>query len=408
MTKETVYILGAGFSRAIGVCKKENREFLPPLDTDFFCALEEEKLLSELLADKPCLTHLLHWMGIYDKFGGELKQRDYSLEKFWTQINLMLKLNSSITGFPDFGLLSTQKHIVNGKEFESLPNLDGWASTMSHDEGLLYRFLSGLTENFFNYEGLTLLLAEYELKKSIFQVYSEMDYQEAKGETIIKFKEIVGDSPIISFNYDCLVEKAFDKHVLFSYDDRISLKNTKPLIIKPHGSLAWTVTKRYYQQEGTIELMKRLIRREPQTSSFQSKNYGDSELESSAPIIIPMSLGKENFVSSLDTARIEICNDNALNKKREFIDCVVSYAKMLEAIRQAERLVFIGYSFPPTDYESVILLDLASSSSARKEYHICIKGDKIPNPDISCRKLIFYKEGFEHFVEDFIPEEMTI
>ncbi|MCH8010674.1 MAG: hypothetical protein IIA61_01795 [Candidatus Marinimicrobia bacterium] len=401
MKEKTVYILGAGFSKAIGICKIGKSELLPPLDADFFYVLEKEGLLEYLLADKPCLRHLLDWANIYDINNGRLKQKDFSLEKLWSQINLMLKLNSSISGFPDFGFLSNEKRTVNGIEMEYIPNIDNWKSEMSNDEESLYDIVSE-DSNFFNPDGMILYFAEYEMKRMISEIYSEMDYQSEKKGAIEKFKKIVDDSPIISFNYDCLVEKIFDRHLLYNYDERLSQNMNNSLIIKPHGSLGWVVTKTYYQEEGTIEVVERIInRKEAQASTFTSKNLINGELNSKTPIIIPMSPGKESFVSSLDPGRIEICNDNELNKKREFIDCVVSYAKMLEIIRQAERVIFIGYSFPTTDYESALLFNLAFGSSMKIECHICVKGNNIPNPDISCNRVIYYKDGFEHFLDNF-------
>ena len=402
MSNRTVCVLGAGFSRAIGVCKIQEKEFPPPLDADFFHVLEKKKLLERLLADKPCLTHMLDWAGIYDKNNGKLIKEDSSLETFWTQVILMWKLNSSISGFPDFRLLPPRKSTVNGVEL--LPNIDenGWTSVMSKDEKLLYDVVSKPKGNLFNYEGLILYFADYEIKKTISHVYSEINYQCGKESMVERFKEIVADSAIVSLNYDCLVEKIFDKHLLFPYDKIDScVDKMNWLILKPHGSLGWVVKKRF-RKEGTVEVEERIIKRGTETSSFDSDKIGTRDLSSKTPIIIPMSPGKENFVSGIDPARIELWPDDALKQNPEFIDCVVSYAKALEVIRKAERVVFIGCSFPPTDYEFVVLLDLAFKGSAKKECHICFKGGDIPNPDIACNKVTYYKDGLEHFLEDFV------
>lgn len=79
-----MYILGAGFSRAIGLCKVQESELSPPLDSNFFSALDEKQLLKESLAIKPCLACLLDSVGVYDQVSGSLKQVDFSLEKLWT------------------------------------------------------------------------------------------------------------------------------------------------------------------------------------------------------------------------------------------------------------------------------------------------------------------------------------
>lgn len=382
-----MYILGAGFSRAIGLCKVEETEFSPPLDSDFFSVLDGKQLLRASLAIKPCLACLLDWVGVYDQISGSLKKVDFSLEKFWTQVLLMAKLNSSISGFPQFGFLASQNCRLVG---------------MPDDERKLFDFLS-YPQNVFNDEGMVLDFADYEIQKLIFEVYSTISYSHDNESLIEKFKKIVDGDSIVSFNYDCLVEKIFGSHLLFSYADRNNLQDESSIIMKPHGSLGWLVRKRFSRiNKKEIEVLDHIIMRAPEDSGFSIEEKNDHELISKMPIIIPMAPGKENFVSGLDPQRMELWGDNASNSKNEFIDCIVSYAKMLQRIRDAQRVVFIGYSFPATDYESITLLDLAFNSSPQKEIHICVKGDSIPDSKIRWNKVTYYKDGFEQFVNEFI------
>lgn len=403
-----IFILGAGFSRAIGICKVKDKQFSSPCDKDFFYTLEENGILKDLLFDKPCLTLLLDWMNIYDQNEGRLKQTSYSMEKFWTNIDSRLKLNSSISGFPEFGFPIPIDNPINNENIKSIPNLDKLKEKMFDDEKELYNYLSDTSVgNFFNPDGLLLHLADYEFKKLIFDVYSTLTYQ-GKESMINKFKQLVGESPIITFNYDCLIDSIFQEHDLFNYDNHFNFHDKNKLIIKPHGSLSWVVTKRYSidnsseGKEGVVEIQNRIINREVSQLVFLSKKINNKELDNSMPIIIPMYPGKENIVAGLDTKRIKLCPDNEANKNREFIDCVVSYAKMFEVIKIAEKVIFIGYSFPAMDYEVTMLLNSALKISPKTEYHICTKGGVVQQYDIDCKKIIYYREGLEQFVNEFV------
>lgn len=394
----TVFVLGAGFSKAIGSCAVNGKSFDSPLDKDFFKVLKEQGILNNLLSNKPCLTSILNWMNIYDRDTDELKQEDFSLEKFWSEIDLMLKLNSSISGFPDFRLPMPPEDVLiqNG-----IPNLDSCQDKMSQEEKSLYEYLSDTSRgNFFNPEGLLLYLTDYELRRLIFDVYSTLEPRD--NSLVVEFKEIVGDAPIISFNYDCLIDSIFQEHSIFDYNNRTNFKNNK-LIIKPHGSLGWKVKKRYSVDSagngGVVEIQGREIGRKVSLDMFSNSKV-DGSLEMSFPIILPMCPSKENIVAGLDSKRIKICPDNEDNKKCEFIDCVVTYAKMIEVIRSAKRLIFIGYSFPQMDYETVALLNLATKHSDDRECHICVKGRDIPYCGIPCKKIVYYQNGMEQFLRE--------
>lgn len=401
---ETVFVLGAGFSTAAGICVVNNESFASPVDKNFFKVLKEQDILSGLLSKKPCLTSILGWMDIYDRETNKLKQEDYSLERFWSQIDLMLKLNSSISGFPDFGLPMPPDEDSPTKN--GISNLDPYHDKMSQEEKVLYEYLSKTSKgNFFNPEGLLLYLADYELKRLIFDVYSIIKPRD--NSIIAEFKKIVGDAPIISFNYDCLVDSIFQEHGIFDYDNRTNFKNNK-LIIKPHGSLGWKVKKRYSVNSGAgnggvVEIQGRDIGRKALLDMFSNTKVNGS-IEMSFPIILPMCPSKENIVAGLDSKRIEICPGNEDNKKREFIDCVMAYAKMIEVIRGAKQLIFIGYSFPQTDYETIALLNLSTKHSGDRECHICVKGRNVPICDIPCKKLIYYRNGMEEFLEVYKDE----
>jgi hypothetical protein len=102
--------------------------------------------------------------------------------------------------------------------------------------------------------------------------------------------------------------------------------------------------------------------------------------------------------------RIRICPDNEDNQKREFIDCVMAYEKIIEVIRSAKKLVFIGYSFPQMDYETIALLNFATKHSVDRECHICVKDKDIPFCDIPCKKLVFYRNGLVDFSEVYKNE----
>jgi len=399
-----VFVLGAGFSNAIGSCAVNNKSFDSPLDKNFFKVLKEQGILNNLLSDKPCLTSILNWMNIYDRDTDELKQEDFSLEQFWTRIDLILKLNSSISGFPDFGLLMPpDAPIQNG-----IPNLDSYKDLMSQEERALYEYLSDTKKgNFFNPEGLLLYSADYELKRLIFDVYSTIKPRD--DCRVDKFKQIVDEAPIISFNYDCLIDSIFQEHGIFDYNNRTNFRNNK-LIIKPHGSLGWKVKKRYSVDSvgngGVVEIQGRDIGRKVPSDMFSNTKVNGS-LEMSFPIILPMCPSKENIVAGLDSKRIKICPDNEDNKKREFIDCVVVYAKMVEVIRSAKLLIFIGYSFPQMDYETVALLNLATKHSDDRECHICVKGRDIPYCGILCKKIVYYQNGLEQFLREYKDPRYT-
>ena len=139
------------------------------------------------------------------------------------------------------------------------------------------------------------------------------------------------------------------------------------------------------------------------TIMFKSSKI-NSALEMNFPIIIPMCPGKENKAAALYPYKTTIWSDNEDNKKREFIDCAMAYGGMCEVIRSAKKLIFIGYSFPQMDYETIALLNLAAKHSVDRECHICVEDKDIPFCDIPCKKSVFYRNGLVEFLEVYKNE----
>ncbi len=142
-------------------------------------------------------------------------------------------------------------------------------------------------------------------------------------------KEINDDDAIITFNYDILVERIFNRNrKLFDYGfDR--RKKRGRFLLKLHGSLNWGYCARcrqlYYEKGRNIAL-------ELSKNSIKCPACKRSRLRT---VIVPPILDKSLY----------------FNKKgRSGFDLITLWQQAMDSIIKAKKIVFIGYSLTKSDF----------------------------------------------------------
>lgn len=178
-------------------------------------------------------------------------------------------------------------------------------------------------------------------------------------------KNYVGDGPrdgltIVTTNYDLMAEFALVGQVLaprlpFAWNplaenarvgDLYSDRDDHPLICKLHGSLNWYAPA---DDNETVEVADAIVRLQGEPVSVDNKfnwpTVGQTRYESPrAPLLVPPTFFKE---------------------RRNRLDPVWESAG--NALRRAQQIVFIGYSFPASDYHMAYFLGAAIAENGRLE-----------------------------------------
>jgi len=213
------------------------------------------------------------------------------------------------------------------------------------------------------------LLAGFELKCAVTRVYGtalESKIQEAvKGNGTVKneIKQLQSGDCIISFNYDLLAEKILRQHnkkvaVANPYSDTTNLKDAI-LLCKPHGSLSW---KQWSPERGGS----------PKILNMPMQEWKIDFIREIGANILPGIIGPVPFKDEI------IFSDLQLGEVPLFFNLVVAqWRSAIQCISETEKLVVLGYGFPPEDLHAHYLFaEAAAKRESDKEleievYEIC-------------------------------------
>ncbi|MCY4387419.1 MAG: hypothetical protein OXC18_09990 [Desulfurellaceae bacterium] len=197
-----------------------------------------------------------------------------------------------------------------------------------------------------------------QMKKALLEVYGKRCDDAADqlpltdGYTLgglVKNEMNPGDI-IISFNYDTIVERLACRfgHTLLSVNAQEQNRKKGITLAKPHGSTSWTLD------------LDKIIRGSPQCVIAAGENDGVL-LNSLKPTDVdnrrePLVLGAVPIKSEL-IREVQVQLQVQLRRSRPVFDTIVrQWRTVVEAIRDADSVVVVGYSFPQEDEYGRFLL----------------------------------------------------
>ncbi len=239
--------------------------------------------------------------------------------------------------------------------------------------------------------------AEWELKKIVAERFGKTlndDLKDKYQALISKIKTVSSDSDIrfISFNYDTLLEQALGA---VSYVGLQEFANdSKPVIIKPHGSLNWLHDMEYNH-----------VSVESKPISADSIGYIGNYL-------------KQHLIVGLTGNKIEFKEKDLVSSDpiRRLYSTLLQY--LYHFVRSANEIFIIGYSFPLTDghikkafitKKNTMIQPLWPAEPYENLKQITIVTKKIGNEldlktkitqllQVDSSKVIEYSNGVEHWI----------
>ena len=205
------------------------------------------------------------------------------------------------------------------------------------------------------------LLAGWELRLLIFEVYSELERPEEDVylRLINKLHQNDNEISFVTFNYDCLLEASLNK--IFGnkwfYPHIPSCENRDSIIkvLKLHGSLNWKM-----KGNNNFNLSTDYSEQPVMNITREENDFEQAAIV--APTQIKADLHKQDTQNPIWVTLLED-----------------TWRKASEIISVADQVIVIGYSFPPTDYHIAWLFKIASSIKGQPYSTVtyCTKGDKI-------------------------------
>ena len=191
---------------------------------------------------------------------------------------------------------------------------------------------------------------------------------------------------IITTNYDLIIDSMLCRTIhnaMFPFEyknmskgtDRSMYANQTIPLLKLHGSINWFVPK----DNGKLEIDDRLVRYRSDISDTFPAPYLDGYKYEGEPLIVPPTFLKPDLPKEL----------------------LQTWASASESLRDAELVVFIGYSFPPSDIEMKYFLakSLADNSKLRKIKIYDMKAEQVVG------RLKDPNSGFGSHFRDFLDPQ---
>lgn len=335
MKKNVIIVYGSGASLGSGYktqsFHKEKKAIPPPTDRGFFSA---ENVDDVVLREE---YHAL-WKFKQEYFP---YKDDVGLEELWTAVDLNHK---HITLDTYEWESETRNYIDNAPPtyLQKYGNLDLSNSQITKDGALTtkpqynkYKFFGDCGRDF---------------RRLIYDAYANYERPPKDDENLFKTLHSIIEKTssnllgYITLNYDCFLEDSLDL-VKFKYID-FSSKTVSPSglqhggipIIKLHGSLNWEQNSKefvYYSNP-----------------SYQQGNQVKPTYTSmfvwSQPAIIPPTLFKQEI------------NDDS--RAKDFLTQTIlqQWRAAITLLQGANTIIFVGYSFPPTDFHAKRIFQIAN------------------------------------------------
>lgn len=369
MSENIVVIYGSGASHASGykvTIKKERgevyKQIAPPTDQDFFKEIEDE-----FLKENYCAL----WSFKNIMFAGNSTA---GMEEIWTAIDLNHKhITLDTYNWKEETELYKQEskktrldlRRIVGKMFESTLVLPYYLMDINLPNSFFnvspvynkYKFLGDCGRDFrcliFDvYAGYD-VLSEPDCYKSLHQLL------ESSGFNSISY---------ITFNYDCYLENSLTYlnkkfkyiHSNFNSESIETILSGGIPIIKLHGSLNWE-----HNSNDSIT---------QHDESHRQIKPDYNALDWTQPAIIPPTIFKQEI------------NDDSRAADHLTRVILQQWKAAITILKNADKIIFVGYSFPPADYHSKRIFQISSMLRKRSDRGVLKILDCIgPNDNIEQR-----------------------
>ena len=352
MRSGTVLVLGSGATLGGGFKVHLNTtDFLPPLDQNFFASSAVQSVFN---SEKfPALSYY---------------QKDASLEASWGMVDLYLKLCLA-------GVIS-QENVDD----DALQGLARRANTNDS-----YRIKMELEDR----RSRVPSMAGWELLALITEVLGNLFHPNPQQSPLKSLVEKLLDDDlngVITFNYDTSLEQLFGDKFYYPLLDRESSKHKLPLF-KLHGSLNWQTYKR--GTEHSLDIVN------PQYRIADMEHGYDWYRQ---PEVIGPTFFKQ-----------EVTFDIQKDFRAKFYRPL--WANAWDLLTRTKNLVFVGFSFPQTDFHASVLFNTANlhGTGGFNKLDFCYKGYDPEEEDTKARvKDIFgdvepewYPDGLVEMVKTY-------
>lgn len=216
-------------------------------------------------------------------------------------------------------------------------------------------------------------------------------------------KHLTKDDTIISFNYDILIDDALTKNGLipdYGIDfehKQAGQNNTRIRLFKLHGSLNWSICPKCKKPQ--CHRYDYLLKRSKSSTSNDIDEYSDK------------------FYELFELPNFKICTKNEKHKRPIEEDTLIIppswnkhdypyikdlWRKASEALKNADKIIFIGYSFPQTD---IYLKFLLLNSLPKNSYSVEVVDPDIQNTarrylEIFKDNISFSEKKFEEYIHE--------
>ena len=406
-----VYVFGAGSSYA----SSNNKEGIKnPLDKKFWNTVESLKLLKKKSSGKDSWLYRF----LTQFFSEEIK---VGMEDVYTFVDSFLSILSlgDVSKNPDHlneydggRPIALLKHLNENPDLKSLVG-DFIVKIKKQDSSTSYKYL------------LFFEKIEQELIELIYNVFVSINGESWDCKLHKDFIEKVVDKKdynqdtIISFNYDLLLDRAFSEHGLhpnegFSYYlwlHKLSFieNNWRD---KNHDFL--TLEENPFPPEDKLELLKL----HGSLNWFSVNNSQTDEIEN----VFYKLIGNLNDLKTDKIYRLRLINERGLVvPKRVLISPITDklrkiktqtyfeglWRRAFEKLKDADEIVFIGYSLPPADYLAKWLFQTSIKlNSNQKKIHLILSGKPKDDETVERYKAtlgdeVVYRENrdFKSFVD---------
>jgi hypothetical protein len=333
MSNNVVVIYGSGASYASGYkvqIPNNERHEDPFMDRGFFDNISIKQLL-EKTKYYPIRKFIEFYLNGRDNIG---------LEELWTAVDLNYKhITLGTYDWHD----ETFKNYLYYTDTSSIPyrTMDiayapGTGATTYNEYKLLGDCGRNLRELI--YESLSKFVLERETSN-----YCELHNKISQHNNVLGY---------ITFNYDLMLEDSLtisgeNPYRYVNVNEDISsfnfLKTEGVIIVKLHGSLNWE----FVSKGGPVIYKENAI----QPEYIHDKNYKE-------PAIIPPTLFKQEI------------NDDSRAAHPLTQTILSQWRAAIRLLTEADKLLFVGYSFPPTDFHSRRIFQIAMMHKRSKEQRI--------------------------------------
>jgi len=397
---KTVYVFGAGASHASPNVHVETKTKYP-LDKGFWLAVDNLKLLNEK-------TYLFKFLQIV--YGEKNNLNNVGMEEVYTFVDNIISI-LEMGGLAQFDHLDDKddlrRPIALSTYYENHHELLTIIDEFNEKSGTEHFQTSLKYMNFFR--GI-----EKELIELIYKAFQSIkpDWNcSLHNKFIDKILSGEAETSIISFNYDLLLDQTLmgrgltanidfsyyiwlhqysqiggnDNKDIFAIFRKAYIPNDKIELLKLHGSLNWFVLLNHANLQPEADMYAIAGKENIQVNSYYNLHLSGGEAYNKSNVLLQRAI----IAPVLEK----------LKKFKSTFSFESLWTRSLERLKEAEKIVFIGYSMPQADYLARWLFRMGYTLNPKKDLTV-----QVVNPCLEVEdefKKIYSKAKFEPRVNGF-------